>query len=60
MKENVAESVDFGEEVRKQGKRNSVKDLVFDPVSGEFLQIEKNQTPISGEVVTQMTQEGFA
>ena len=50
----------FGQEIRKQGQRKSVKDLVFDPVSGEFFQIEKSQTPVSGEVVTQMTQEGFA
>ena len=53
----------FGQEVRKQGGQgsgSSMKDLVFDPVSGEFKQISKSEPPESGEVVTRMTEEGFA
>jgi hypothetical protein len=53
----------LGQEVRKQGGQGtgtSMKDLVFDPVSGEFKQVSKTETPESGEVVTRMTEEGFA
>ncbi len=53
----------LGQEVRKQGGQGSgtsVKDLVFDPESGEFKQVSKSEAPTSGEVVTRMTEEGFA
>ena len=53
----------LGQEVRKQGGQGtgaSMKDLVFDPETGEFKQVEKNEAPASGEVVTRMTEEGFA
>ncbi len=53
----------LGQEVRKQGGQGaaaSTKDLVFDPVTGEFKQVSKTEAPASGEVVTRMTEEGFA
>ena len=53
----------LGQEVRKQGGQgtgSSMKDLVFDPVTGEFKQVERSEAPASGEVVTRMTEEGFA
>ena len=53
----------LGQEVRKQGGQgtgSSMKDLVFDPETGEFKQVEKSEAPASGEVVTRMTEEGFA
>ena len=53
----------LGQEVRKQGGQGSgvsTKDLVFDPETGEFKQVLKTEKPASGEVVTRMTEEGFA
>lgn len=57
------ELIELGLEVRKQGgqgSETSIKDLVFDPESGEFKQVVKRVDPTSGEIVTRMTEEGFA
>ena len=52
----------LAEDVRNQGYNPSasMKDLVYDPVSGEFKQIRKGATTNEGEVVTEMTRKGFA
>ncbi len=52
----------LAEDVRNQGYNPSasMKDLVYDPVSGEFKQIRKGSTADEGEVVTEMTRKGFA
>ena len=52
----------LAEDVRNQGYNPSasMKDLVYDPVSGEFKQIRKGTTTDEGEVVTEMTRKGFA
>ena len=52
-------SVEFGEEVRKQGQGTSFNELGFDPASGEFYQCPKG-TAAPGQVVTKMTEDGFA
>ena len=56
-----AELKNLGEEVRKQGYSSSMKDLVFDPETGTFVAREHSETPPqSGDIVTGMTEEGFA
>lgn len=50
----------LGEEVRKQGRGTAMTDLVYDPVSGEFKQIQHGSIPSTGEVVTGLTKDGFA
>lgn len=52
----------LAEEVRKEGYNpsESMKDLVFDPVTGEFKQVVKGTHTGEGEVVTEMTNKGFA
>ncbi len=52
----------LGEEVRKQGYgKDTMKDLVYNPETGEFEQREHSEAqPESGIVVTEMTREGFA
>ena len=51
----------LSENVRKQGLgENTMTDLVYDPVTGEFKQVSKAESPGQGEVVTRMTEEGFA
>ena len=52
----------LAEDVRNQGYNPSasLKDLVYDPVSGEFKQIRKGAPTGDGEVVTEMTRKGFA
>ena len=52
----------LAEDVRTQGYNPSasMKDLVYDPVSGEFKQIRKGAMTNEGEVVTEMTRKGFA
>lgn len=58
--------VEFGEEVRRQGRPQegaSMKDLVYDPVTGEFKQVAREEAASSdnrGAVVTEMTRGGFA
>lgn len=53
---------DLAEEVREEGynQEGSMKDLVFDPVTGEFQQIERGSHAGTGEIVTEMTNKGFA
>ena len=56
---------ELGEEVRKQGRSNevgpSLKDLVYDVETGEFGQMGKGEVvPSTGNIVTEMTREGFA
>ncbi len=51
----------LGEEVKRQGEGNSMKDLVFDPATGEFKQKAKWEPSAPGEdTVTGMTEDGFA
>lgn len=52
----------LAEDVRTEGYNpsGSMKDLVFDPLSGEFKQVRKGSATGSGEVVTEMTNKGFA
>ena len=61
---NNTELVKLGEEVRKQGGQGtgrSMKDLVFDLDSGEFVQVGTSDiVPRSCDIVTEMTREGFA
>ncbi len=57
--------IEFGEEVRRQGRPDvagrSMKDLVYNPVTGEFEQVTRGEnTDNRGTVVTQMTEDGFA
>ena len=50
----------LGEEVRDQGyKGSTMMDLVFNPETGNFEQIPKG-TAHEGDVVTDMTKDGFA
>lgn len=58
---NERELNNLSETVRRQGRGEStMTDLVYDPVSGEFKQVSKTEAPVRGEVVTRMTEEGFA
>lgn len=58
----MAQNLNFiAEEVKKQGEGEITKHkLVFDPVTGEFKQVLKTSSHDNGEVVTSMTEEGFA
>lgn len=50
----------LGEEVRDQGyKGSTMMDLVFNPETGNFEQIPKGSAH-EGDVVTDMTKDGFA
>lgn len=51
----------FGEVIRDQGlnQGHCMKDLVFDPVSGDFVLVDKGSAH-EGDVVTEMTEKGFA
>lgn len=59
---NKTEFNDFGEAVRDQGKNqgNAMSDLVFDSSTGEFRQVPKGTKNGPGDVVTEMTEGGFA
>lgn len=52
----------LAEGVREQGQNpnGTMKDLVYDPISGEFKQVERGSHTNTGEVVTEMTEKGFA
>ena len=52
----------LSEEVREQGlnQGSSMKDLVFDPVTGDFRQVPRGTHHGDGDVVTEMTKKGFA
>lgn len=57
--------LEFGEEVRRQGRPDvagrSMKDLVYNPATGEFEQVSHSDNPDNrGTVVTDMTKHGFA
>ena len=60
MTENQLNSL--AEDVREEGynSSNSMKDLVFDPVTGEFKQVVRGTHTGEGAVVTEMTNKGFA
>lgn len=62
---NKQNSKDFGKTVREQSglepSSGKMKDLVFDPDSGEFVAKEKGAALNDGEtIVTKMTNDGFA
>ena len=52
----------MSEEVREEGlnQGSSMKDLVFDPVTGDFRQVPRGSHRGDGDVVTEMTNKGFA
>lgn len=50
---------ELGLEVRRQGQGRARKELVFDPVTGEFVLGDEGVTG-NGDIVTQMTEDGFA
>ena len=52
----------LAEDVREEGlnQGTSMKDLVFDPVTGDFRQVPRGTHHGEGDVVTEMTNKGFA
>lgn len=56
--------MELGAEVRKQGGQGagmSMKDLVYDIDTGEFVQVDKRDVvPANCDIVTEMTRDGFA
>lgn len=52
----------FSENVREEGlhRGGSMTDLVFDPVTGDFHQVPRGTHHGEGDVVTEMTNKGFA
>lgn len=52
----------LAEDVRDEGlnQGTSMKDLVFDPVTGDFRQVPRGTHHGEGDVVTEMTNKGFA
>lgn len=52
----------LAEDVREQGlsQSASMKDLVFDPVTGDFRQVPRGSQTGEGDIVTEMTNKGFA
>ena len=52
----------LAEDVREQGlsQAASMKDLVFDPVTGDFRQVPHGSQAGEGDIVTEMTNKGFA
>ena len=56
--------MELGAEVRKQGGQGagmSMKDLVYDIDTGEFVQGDKRDVvPANCDIVTEMTRDGFA
>ena len=57
---NERELKELATSVRKQGHGSTMTDLVYDPVTGEFRQVSSDVVPAQGDVVTEMTREGFA
>ena len=53
---------ELARDVREQGlnQGSTMKDLVFDPVTGDFRQVERGASHGDGDVVTEMTDKGFA
>lgn len=62
MKMSNYELNTLAESVREQGlsQEASMTQLVYDPTSGEFRQIARGSQPVTGEIVTEMTENGFA
>ena len=58
---NTQELQELGEGIRVQGQNqgHSMKDVVFDPVSGDFVLVDKGSAH-EGDIVTEMTEKGFA
>lgn len=58
---NTQELRALGEGIREQGQNqgHSMKDLVFDPITGDFVLVDKG-TAHEGDIVTEMTEKGFA
>ena len=52
----------LAEDVREEGlnQGSSMKDLVYDPVTGDFRQVPRGTHHGDGDVVTEMTDKGFA
>lgn len=46
--------------VRDMQNGNTITDLVYNPVTGEFDEAPRGITHGAGEVVTDMTRDGFA
>lgn len=59
---NVQELDNLAQAVREEGlnQGGSMKDLVFDPVTGEFRPVPRGTHHGEGDVVTEMTDKGFA
>lgn len=57
MKMSNYELNTLAESVREQGlsQEASMTQLVYDPTSGEFRQIARGSQPVTGEIVTEMT-----
>ena len=62
MENNARNLNSLAEDVREEGynPESSMKDLVFDPVTGEFRQVARGSETGEGEIVTEMTNKGFA
>ena len=54
------ENLEILEGAKQQGEGKSMKDLVFNPETGEFEQVDKGAPTGTGTVVTDMTKDGFA
>lgn len=63
-KQKVNELEAFADEVKKQGESSGMnpfgKDLEFDPTTGQFKQVSKFGGHGGGDIVTEMTEKGFA
>lgn len=59
---NTQELNNLAEDVRDEGLNQgcSMKDLVFDPITGDFRQVPRGTHHGEGDVVTEMTNKGFA
>ena len=60
IEELLKEDEKFGEEIKKQGEGKSGKKLLFDPTTGQFNLASKLNPFAAGDVVTEMTEKGFA
>ena len=54
------ENMQILEEAKLHGEGKSMKDLVFNPATGEFEEQDKGAPVNTGTVVTDMTKDGFA
>ena len=59
---NTQQLNNLAEDVREEGlnQGSSMKDLVFDPITGDFRQVPRGTHHGEGDVVTEMTNKGFA